>query len=316
MATTLLVSHMHVPACLDNYGDEGDWKVDGLQVSEELYTLCTALRKRHAFRHCLFGVPHDDRANNLNVWVYAPDELFARGVIGYGDVGIMATTYKYYVETEQLRNYKVKTGRRQHNMLCSEKLEKIITLAKQHLRPYGTERIVSLTSHNLTHSLSKEKDNVTLNESNAMSSLTEMLTRNGALTAELVNMVKADYTFKDGEVRNAIVNYMDTIDDEIEVSSRNISITLVLIHPPHASGAEHVITVQRGTSHLNLRRRLYNSDVDRAFRDSTIEKFTPTTLPDDLRQKVSSLNILDPNSYVDGLGMRQSENIYYLAEDV
>jgi hypothetical protein len=320
MAGTLLVSKMHVPTDMvsgAHLREHDVWHIDGCRVTRQLYEFCNALRKQHAFKHCLFGVNNEWNAEQANesVWVYSPDEIFARGSIGHGDVGVNALLYKYYVETEQIRNYKVKINRRQYNMVSSEKVDRMIIASKKHLRPYPLEKIVNLTAYKLTTSLSQEKDATNKAEDAAMCVMQAMLSRNGVLTAELANMVKTDYVFKDESVKDAIVAYMDTIDDDIEVSSRNISIALVLVHPPHAEGADHAVTVQRGLKHLNLRSRVYTSDVENSFDGAIVERFTPDTLPDDIRQKVSSLNILDANSYVDGLGLRQSENIYYIAED-
>jgi len=314
MAGTLLVSNIYkgTPA----YRGDAD-QVDGIGVSPSLFLFCTALRRQYAFRHCLFGVEGEYDAQRINgaVWVYAPDELFARGKIGFGDVGVQATLYRFYVETEQIRNYKVKVNRRQYNMLSSENMERMVIAGKKHLRPYPTEKIVGLTAYKLTTSLSREKEVAEDSEHKAMSALRTMLARSGMLTAELVNMVKVGYAFKDSGVKDAIVAYMSTINNDIEVCSRNISIALVLVHPPHTSGAEHVISVQKGMKHLNLRKRVYVEDVENSFAGSPIVRYSPDTLPTDIREKISALNILDINSYVDGLGLRQSENIYYIAED-
>jgi len=319
MARTLLVSGIFVPTDLKTEQDaNGDrYWVDGLRVTGNLYTFCITLRKHHAFKACLFGTHYEADAGDIHkdLWVYAPDEIFCRGKVGYGDVGVVAYITKYYVESEQICNNKVHCSRRQFNMTSSDNVDRMVVAAKRYLRPYPLTKIVDLTAYKLTTSLSQEKDSTSDEEAAAMNVMKEMLTRNGALTAELANMVKVDYKFKDNAVHDAITAYMDTIDNDIEVSARNIAIALVLVHPPHSDGAEHVITVQRGKKHLNLRNRVFVSDVERSFEDAPIERYTPSTLPDEIRQKISSLNILDVNSYVNGLGLRQSENIYYLAED-
>jgi hypothetical protein len=325
MATTLLVSDMYVPTDMKteevisgtNIMEHDEHFVDGVRVTRQVYIFCTKLRKQHAFKQCLFGVSSEWEADRVNesVWVYSPDEIFARGSVGYGDIGVTEIVRKFYVETEQIRNHKVRSHRRQYNMTSSDSVERMIVASKKHLRPYALTKIVDLTAFKLTQSLSAEKDATSEAESVAMSALEKMLTRSGALTAELANMVKVGYEFKDETVKDAMVAYMDTIDGDIKVSSRNVSIALVLVHPPHGDGAEHKITVQRGQHHLNLRKRVYESDVERAFKDAPIERYTPDTLPEDVAHKIAGLNVMTVGSYVDGTGLRQSDNIYYIAED-
>jgi hypothetical protein len=295
----------------------GEYYVDGVHVSRLCYAFCHTLRKDYAFKGCKFGIREGhDYGTKQCVFLYFPDEIYARGVVGFGDVGIRATINKFYVEADSIYNRKIGIHRRQHHMLSSEDVHKAVKTAKQRLRKLSLNKIVDLTAHKLTAALRAEKNSKTEAESEAMEVLREMLIRNGALTAELANMVKVNYEFKDESVHDAIVAYTDTINEDIEVSNRNISIALVLVHEPDGTGGGHNITVQRGEKHLNLRNRVYVTDVLSSLENAVVETYTPDTLPDAIRAKISTLNILPGNSYVDGIGCRQSDNIYYIAEDV
>jgi hypothetical protein len=296
--------------------ESGDFWIDGIKVTYPCYTFCMALRKDRAFRGCKFGTTFISAGFVSIVWVYFPDEIYCRGVIGFGDIGVSATINKYYVEAESIANNKISGRHRQHNMMGREDVSKAVQLAKRHLRKKTLAEIVSNTAYKLSSNLSQAKDTKSEAEEEAMDALRKMLTRSGMLTAELANMVKTDYEFKDEHVREGIVAYMETIDEEIEVSARNIRIALVLVHPPHSPGAPHEITVQRGRTHLNLSTRVYSGDILRSLQDVMEETYTPETLPEDIAYKIATLNVLEGNDYVDGMGCRQSENIYYIAEDV
>ena len=317
MAQSILVSELHDFEKYPEPENAGDCYVDGIKVSPHVANFCDALRRDRAFRNCKFGVAAGQNYGSKGaVFVYFPDEMYCRGTVGHGDIGVRATIYKYFVEGEFVSNRKVRSNSRLFNVLGSNDIHKAIKLAKTHLREYSIAKIVSLSAYKLSSAMSEEKDSKTEAESSAMNNLRDMLTRSGALTAELTNMVYAGYEFKDDRVKQGIVDYMDTIDGDIEVSSRNISIAIVLVHPPHADNPDHMITVKRGTRHLNLRKRVYSGDIQRALEDAVVEKYTQHTLPDDIRGRISTLNVLEGNSYVDGVGCRQSENIYYIAEDV
>jgi hypothetical protein len=317
MAIQKLVSELHKFDDTKTEEDGGDYYVDGVKVTSSCYVFCHALRRDYAFKGCKFGVENGNiYGTRASVFLYFPDEIYCRGTVGYGDVGVNATINKFYVEADHIHNYKVKNNRRTHHILGSADVAKAVKLVKKHLRKLSLSKIVSLTAYKLTSALSQEKETKSEAEKHAMFNLREMLTRSGALTAELVNMVTIGYEFKDESVREAVVSYMDTIGEDIEVSSRNISIALVLVHPPHSDGADHEITVQRGEKHLNLRTRVYVSEVLLSLENAEVETYTPDTLPENIRAKISTLNILPENSYVDGIGCRQSENIYYIAEDV
>jgi hypothetical protein len=320
MATSFLVSGMHKfddPVTGAHLRVQDEWHLDGQPVTQECYRFCTELRKDRAFTGCKFGIVDEQNFGVKNcMWVYFPDEIYCRGVVGFMDIGIISITRKYFVESEYIANRKVKSDRRQYNMLSSDNIDKAIKIAKQHLRKHSLQKIIGMTAYKLTSALSAEKSNKTEAEDEAMDLLRNMLSRNGVLTAELANMVKTDYEFKDEAVREGIVAYMATINEEIEVSSRNIRIALVLVHPPHIEGADHEITVQRGEQHLNLKKRVYVTEVMSSLENAQVETYTPATLPEDIATKISTLNILEGHDYVDGVGCQQSENIYYIAEDV
>jgi hypothetical protein len=324
MAHALLTSSLHKftnPVTEEvrsktNIMENDTYTVDGMKVTKQCYWFCTELRSNRSFNGCKFGVMDGQEYGHKNgMWVYFPDEIYCRGFVGHMDVGVMATLYKYFVEAEGISNNKVKSDRRQHNILSSTTIDKAIKIAKQHLRKHDIPKIVGLTAYKLTSALSREKTCKSEAEDEAMGLLQSMLSRNGALTAELVNMVKTNYEFNDDHVKEGITAYMNTINDDIEVSSRNVRIILVLVHPPHTDGAEHEITVQRGEQHLNLAKRVYVTDVMASLKDAQVETYTPATLPEDIAHKISTLNILEGHDYVDGVGCQQSENIYYIAED-
>ena len=296
--------------------DDGDYWVDGVAVTERCYHFCIRLRQDRAFMGCKFGMNHVSHRPVSSMFVYFPDEIYCRGTIGYGDIGVESFINKYYVEAEGINNRKIRPNKRQYSMLGRDNITKGVKLAKQYLRKKSIEQVVDNTAYKLSQSLSAEKDCKTEAEDAAMDLLHKQLSRNGALTAELANMVRTDYEFKNEAVRESIVAYMDTIDDEIVISSRNIRIALVLVHPPHTLGASHEVTVQRGRTHLNLAKRVYAGDITRALQGSMEETYTPETLPEDIAQKLATLNVIEGHTYVEGVGCRHSENVYYIAEDV
>lgn len=297
--------------------ENGQHYVDGFPVKEATFEFCKVIRHDRAFRGCKFGVSKGEQWSAVErVYVYFPDEIFCRGRIGYGDVAVNQIVYKYFIEAKSITNNKIHRDRKQHNMLTSGNINVALRKAKEHLRSFKMDKIAELTAGNLAISLRNVKTTTAEAESDAMDVLRGKLTRTGPLTLELMSLVKSEYMFKDDSVREAILTYADTIGDADATVKRDISITLVLVHPPHTQGAEHTITVQRAKDILNLNSGVFVHTIVKLFDEVPIEKYTPETLPDAIKTKISALNILDADTYVDGLGVRQSENIYYLAEDV
>ena len=286
--------------------------LDGVLVPEQVKILCEALRGQRAFADCLFGVGRDRvmTSTQRSVFVYFPDEIFARGTIGYGLVGITRPCNKYFVSAHGITNKKVSDHRELHYTASSDNISRAMGFAKQYLKKYSTETVLKVTFDELSY-LVKESLTAAFSNRHSKQRILERgldSREGGLLAAELRHMVNIGYEFTNSDLAFEVKNYLFTVDEEKKQQTRKVVVTFVMVDNLHKE-----FVVRKVPHPINL--DTFSYDVMGLLQMSESAHYTEETLPGEVLGAVSSLNILDSGQFVDGLGWRQSESIYYLVSD-
>jgi hypothetical protein len=290
--------------------------IDGYRVNSSLYEMATELRADRAFRKVKFIPAQMNSHTGANaLYVYFPDEIYTRGAIGYGDVGIDESVELFYVNSKSISNQKVRWHRWQHHVSGSSNMKRAVKTAKQHLRAFNTSEVTDITCHDVASALRERVNAADQETTNKKIALRDLLDPKGALTHELRGMIQRGHAFSDSTLQDNIVSYLDAIDEEKSEVSRKIMITLAIVYPPRVEGMEQQIVTQAVGEPFKLSGNISNRAIVNALSRSGDVIYSESTLPEQLRSKLSALSILEKGTYVDGLGTRVSDRVYYLAED-
>jgi hypothetical protein len=125
--------------------------------------------------------------------------------------------------------------------------------------------------------------------------------RHDSLEQELRGIVASGYTFINAEFSDLVTSFLHEAD---EYSLRQQKIDMVYVRA-YMLGEQQVFdTVPIANMHKN-----YNFDVEESFL-----RYTEDTLPDDIRGKLSMLLMVDMKEYVDGVGMRVHDEVFYVTQ--
>ena len=125
------------------------------------------------------------------------------------------------------------------------------------------------------------------------------LVRHDSLEQELRGIVASGYTFINAEFSDLVTSFIHEAD---EYALRQQKVDMVYVRA-YVLGEQQVFdTVPIANMHKH-----YNFDVEESF-----TRYTEDTLPEDIRGKLSMLLMVNMNEYVDGVGMRAHDEIFYV----
>ena len=313
----LLISELAKQRTADNGVVNGKHYLDGVRVNRNLYEFGTELRFTRGFRDCKFGAMTASGITRSEVFVYFPDELYCRGVIGYGDIGVNEVIVKYFVNSRHIKNGKIAAWRETHSVLSSANLKKAIGHAKTYLREFTMPDIYRISKCEVGNAIDGVKNETYLAKCKLSESIEEGLKDTGFLTLEFRNMLASGYQFQDAEFKERVVNYLQSIDDHNAVLGRKVKVSMVVVYPQLNEQHDAKVTVYTSDTPIDFNKGWISTTMDSAMQQSAVtHTYTRSTVPEDIKGAVQSLSIVEVNQYVDGLGYRTSNNIFYVVQDV
>jgi hypothetical protein len=285
----------------------------GVRVTDKCFDLATSIMSNRAFRGCRFGVRKEDevegeRQNSL--YLYMPGDIYCRGAIGHRDVGINGTIHKYFVYAPSITNNKVNRWAWQHHAASSENITRAIRLCKEHLRPHTIDQEIVWSIDGLgQHSreiMATERDKH--NELGGL--LAKELIGGGLIEHEFRRMMDSEYEWGSDQLRGMVSQWLTTLEEVNVQDKRNVIVSYVAVDHYHKQ-----FNVKTTPLPVNLGIISLESVIMKKLFDEETKTYTEDSMPEELMERISSLNLLDEDQFVDNLGWRQSENVYYLVQD-
>lgn len=280
--------------------------VDGIVVRKELAALCTELRK--VYRHIKFGVARNCEACWVGgmlaveeLWAYMPNDIYAPVRIGYGDYRVRCVdtaVLTYGVYARNIENQKFKPDRKQHRMVLSEKLDKALSAVKSNLRMYRPEEVAQLSAHEYAVEVRGALRKADRKYEEARFDVL----RNRSLHVMLRNLVNSGFEFHDAAFKQELEDMFKAEDEMCKEKSKVHLADFVLVR---MEGDKQVFDVIRSINPRDW--RLDSSNI--------IETYDESAVPEDIARKMAALSMLQPNNYIEGLGMRVGINTYWVAYD-
>jgi len=306
-------------------------EVDGVAVYSNLFRFAKELGKQRAFKDCRFGVKKDlsnfgaldSKGNPMPknyskyLFVYFPKEVYARGVIGYADVAVgESVMWKFYVQSKSIVHSRMDSYRWQKQLMGSYNIDAAIRTAKTHLREYGVKDILSKSIDELGGRVQKVFHSAKSDRDSTMREMQEALALGGKFIQELTHMVKTGYTFHDQSMGELTNKYLQQVDTEAKEKSRKVIMRLVIVDKVNE---QYSVTTASKPLVIGAQEYAFSHHCQEALSEGDTVKYSDSELPSNIRFKLSSLNVLEGSDgmhkYVDGLGSKHSDSVYYIVED-
>mgnify|MGYP003639853523 CR=1 FL=1 len=245
------------------------------------------------------------------LWVYRKGDNYAVGMIGYGDFQSTGDGEdRYAVWSPNIKNMKYNGGEQQ-SMCLALKRGKAIKNALQYLRPLSIKQTVKLSLRDCGNAagevVSKARDSVgeirREMTNNLFDTSTYSAPKPNALQRELKHMVESGYEFLDKDLGDKIAKIVGGVKELAMARDANKN-TFTFVEASVSPTGRQVFRV------------LNDVDANSAFsfdpQPDEMSVYDQHNLPDELAGKMSVLSMLEAGGYVEGVGYKVSDTIFYL----
>lgn len=231
------------------------------------------------------------------VYVYMDSCPYTLGYIGYADY---SGGVKYAVFSRTIENRKFNSGKQAYNMLGSINIDVAVRNALTHLRPYSVAEMAAVDIERLRLSYNMKGSDLR----NSRSKSHRILSDHTALAAELRELLRSGYKFDHADFAAQAAAYVE-VSDHLHVmemqETRHFFVRVL------EDWRGQVFQVQA----LEPTKGSYAMDMQVA------KDFPSTDTPvaevnEGVLGKVSVLSMLSENGYVAGVGMKLTEDTFYV----
>ena len=284
--------------------DKVNW--DKVLTEDEVYNKLSLHNKflfADALRKKLRGVEFykcDIKTNAL--WVVHPDDTYAMGYIGYGDIMKTSHEPKYYIHCRTIRNEKFNMYDEFHFMKMRGGIDAAVRVACQHLRPYTPTERVAVDSKTVNDVIDEYRSAFSTEETKCRRAIIgsrDHTSDENDLFRELHRAIEQGYQPIDATLVDKVRDWHKAYDAEQSIRKESLPATFVL------HNTDNTFTMGK-----------INNLSDFAFlpaRDVPIQ--TVQSLPEDIEGKVAVLSMVDTDHYVVGVGMRLNSGAFYVVDE-
>ena len=279
-----------------NPADDGLTSEERMAIPWDLNRFARAVKK--ALPHCEFSA-----AGASGYWVYHPKKSLCMGYIGYGDFRVNKDVVRpktYMVCSRTIENNKYSSYNSQHHQLMSQNLDVAVRNAKKHLRDWNP---VEIAGHHGRDCNSKWGE--TEGDFNQKLSVAERaLSSRGMkmLLREVMHLKELGHTWCDPSFSEFTEPWMEARAEKMEALEGR-------------SKGMLFVNVEKDLRGSTLYHTALTADVsDWSPEFSMSDTYTDDTIPEDLNGKLSVLSLCDNGQFVDNVGWRVSETIFYVVQ--
>jgi len=238
-----------------------------------------------------------DLKNHRKVYVYLPSDLYAMGWVGCNDYRIEGSgTNTLGVYSHTITNDKYASHNDQHHMLMSTNPKRAIKNALSHLRPYTPRELNNCFAYPVVRKVrdvnDENREKVTKAEG--------AITRHPQLQAELRAMVASGYQFVDADFSSKVTAFLNEF-DEYALSTPAVHMYFVRAYMLNDQQLFDVTFLENA-----------HNTWDYKVSNEPAERYTSDTLPEHLSGKLSVLMMCELDEYVDGVGIRMNDGVFYV----
>ena len=242
-------------------------------------------------------------------WVYREGENYPMGYVGFGNFRDTADDeeHLYTVWSPNIINNRYQQGAQVHMTQAKHK-SKGVANALKYLRPLTVEQTARISTSAVRHKVSDVITDARTTYTNACAHITHNLfdTNRGhenALQRELKHLLDTGYEFVDKEFGEKLRSVFNNLKEYSASKESN----------------DNIFTFVEATKTITGRQVFrVATEVNTAFSYSfsvpheNISVYSQEELPDELAGKVAVLSMVDVETYVEGVGYRAADAVFYL----
>ena len=262
-----------------------------------------------------FGVVKELNSRSHFMFAYYPDEVFARGKVSYTDCRERRSggeKLTFNVSAKSIENNKTNhyNGDLYYRM-SSTSMKAGVRNAVKHLRAYTPVDVMTTTLEDLV----RHRNGVGQNENYEIRQLSSYLCDSGVMCAnlrtELLHLHTSGHNFINPVYGEKLDKYVSASKEQAENSSMGQDYICVQVR---TTSTGHEFTCLAVDDHKQLAHDIRYSHNIAASKLSDIYAGTRVTteLPDEWLAKVAVLAITDNDTFLDGVGWKYCDEVYYV----
>ena len=281
-----------------NFNDVTVTDLDDTDLGQMPSNLCLLKTKvSEAFRGVSFAKMGGNR-----LWVYYPDEPYPMGYIGYGDFRTETVGEdQYMVGSRTITNDKYGSYQDQHNMKMTGNVETAIRNAKRFLRNFSPQEMAKSKLRTVCSQSQDSLGDISTEYRNKMRELFDHESRNtNKMLTELRNLVDTSHEFVDAAFGSELRAMFELSDNQKALKDKPIHMYFVRVSEKFGKQTFDVGTID------NVQKSSYQVEMSNEFKRYTDD------LPEEIMGKLSVLTMVENDSYVDDVGYRAAEGMFYV----
>jgi hypothetical protein len=209
----------------------------------------------------------------------------------------------YVVHARTIQNGKYAEYNDQHFMKMSVNIDTALKSVKKYIRPYNPVEMAKMKIRDVSGAISGVSDEVSTRMREIQGSIVDVRTygdnSQSRLFTELKHLLTTNHEFVDPSFGTALTDYFQTVEEANQYKGRSVPMWFVRVYERFGTQAFDVVSIDNAENfapNIGEERNTYNAD----------------TLPEDIMGKLSVLNILNDEQYVDDVGYRAGEGMFYV----
>jgi len=242
-------------------------------------------------------------------WLYRDDCPYVLGWVAYGDYRYEGNgAPMYIVQSRTIVNGKYSEYSSQYHMKMSTNVDTALRNAKTFIRMMSPRELAVTRMRDASNAVDgvvdvakteyKEiRDKVIDVESGRHTSRTN---EGSSLLNELRHLMNSNHEFVDAMFGENLATFFAKQEELVRLRNRTIPMWFVRVYERREQQVFDVIAIDKAESP-------YSAEIS-----NDVKRYTTDTLPEDIMQKLSVLNILQANDYVDDVGFSAGEGMFYV----
>jgi len=248
--------------------------------------------------------------SDLSYWIYRDDCPYVLGWVGFGDYRDGGDgTLMYVVQARTIMNRKYSDYSDQYYMKMSINVDVAVRNAKKFIRMMPPQELADSRMRDVSSAIGDVLGKVRTEFGEIRSKVMDVgsslyssgqTNMGSSLLNELRHLINSNHNFVDATFGDHLTDFFVKQDELHRLKERTVPMWFVRVYERMNQQVFDVVSIDKAES-------TYHPEIS-----DDAERYTADTLPEDIMQKLSVLNILQANDYVDDVGFSAGEGMFYV----